>query len=78
MLALMDLFKRFFSNDNQPLAVLRNFGLNLVDAMGPLKRALVRRAMGMTGELPELAEHLPEDAFAGPGSSAASPGYPRR
>lgn len=77
MLALMDLFKRFFSNDNQPLTLLRNLGLNLVDASGPLKRALVRRAMGLTGELPKLADHHPGDVFAGAGSSVASPDFPR-
>lgn len=55
MLALMDLFKRVFSNEYQPLILLRNLGLNLADASGPLKRLLVRRAMGLTGELPSLA-----------------------
>ena len=55
MLALMDLFKRVFSNNNQALTLLRNLGLNLADASGPLKRILVRRAMGLTGELPSLA-----------------------
>lgn len=59
MLALMDLFKRLFSNDNQPLTLLRNLGLNLADAAGPVKQILVRRAMGLTGELPSLARCHP-------------------
>lgn len=55
MLTLMDLFKQLFSNDNQALSLLRNVGLNLADAAGPLKHILMRRAMGLTGELPLLA-----------------------
>ncbi len=59
MLAAMDIFKRVFSNSNQPLALLRNLGLNLADASGPLKQILIRRAMGLTGGLPSLARcHL--------------------
>lgn len=57
MLTLMDLFKRVFSNDNQALTLVRNLGLNLADASGPLKHIIMRRAMGLTGELPSLAGH---------------------
>jgi 2-octaprenylphenol hydroxylase len=78
MLALMDLFKRVFSNDNRPLTLLRNLGLNLADASGPLKRALVRRAMGLTGELPSLAGRHPWSASAGAVASSSSHYYPRR
>ncbi len=63
MLAAMDLFKRLFSNKNPPLTLARNLGLGLADASGPLKRLVVRRAMGLIGELPTLArprfEHSP-------------------
>ena len=55
MLGAMDMFKRLFSNSNPPLALVRNLGLNLADAAGPLKRIIVRRAMGLDGELPSLA-----------------------
>ncbi|MGD8932855.1 MAG: 2-octaprenyl-3-methyl-6-methoxy-1,4-benzoquinol hydroxylase, partial [Chromatiales bacterium] len=55
MLAVMDLFKRFFSNEILPLQLLRNFGLSLLDHGGPVKDQIIRRAMGLTGELPELA-----------------------
>jgi len=55
MLASMDLFKRFFSNEILPLQLLRNFGLSLVDQAGPVKNLIMRRAMGLSGELPELA-----------------------
>lgn len=55
MLAVMDLFKRVFSNEIVPLQLLRNLGLSLVDQAGPVKDLIMRRAMGLTGELPNLA-----------------------
>ena len=57
MLALMDLFKRLFSNDLAPLRLLRNLGLRLADASGPVKGLLMRRALGLAGELPSLARY---------------------
>jgi 2-octaprenylphenol hydroxylase len=57
MLAAMDAFKRAFSNEIPPLRLLRNLGLTLADRSGPLKQLLVRRAMGLTGELPSLARY---------------------
>jgi 2-octaprenylphenol hydroxylase len=59
MLGAMDFFKRLFSNSNPALALARNFGLNLADRSGPLKHHLMRRAMGLPGELPSLAEYKP-------------------
>ncbi len=55
MQAAMDGFKRLFSNDITPLRLARNLGLDLADRLGPLKRLLVRNAMGTLGELPPLA-----------------------
>lgn len=55
MLGAMDGFKRLFSNENIPLAVIRNLGLDLADRSGPVKRAIARRALGLSGELPRLA-----------------------
>ncbi|MDG4553048.1 MAG: UbiH/UbiF/VisC/COQ6 family ubiquinone biosynthesis hydroxylase [Candidatus Competibacter sp.] len=55
MLAIMDGFKRLFGNALPPLRLLRNLGLNLTDAAGPLKNAIARRAMGLEGDLPKLA-----------------------
>lgn len=59
MLGAMDLFKRLFSNDLVPLALLRNLGLDLADRAGPLKGLVTRRALGLVGELPELARYRP-------------------
>ena len=60
MLAAMDAFKRTFSNEILPLRLIRNLGLSLADRSGPLKRMMVKRAMGLTGELPRLARRFPE------------------
>ncbi|HRW65509.1 MAG TPA: UbiH/UbiF/VisC/COQ6 family ubiquinone biosynthesis hydroxylase [Candidatus Competibacter sp.] len=55
MLGIMDGFKRLFGNSLPPVRLLRNLGLNLTDAAGPLKNAMARRAMGLEGDLPKLA-----------------------
>ena len=51
----MDAFKRVFGSRLPPLRWLRNAGLRLADHGGPLKRHMVRQAMGLTGDLPALA-----------------------
>lgn len=55
MLGIMDGFKRLFGNTLPPVRLLRNLGLNLTDAAGPLKNLIARRAMGLEGDLPRLA-----------------------
>ncbi|MEJ2591834.1 MAG: UbiH/UbiF/VisC/COQ6 family ubiquinone biosynthesis hydroxylase [Candidatus Thiodiazotropha sp.] len=59
MLAAMDAFKRTFSNEILPLRLVRNLGLTLADRAGPLKQLMVKRAMGLAGELPRLARYSP-------------------
>jgi 2-octaprenylphenol hydroxylase len=56
MLAAMDAFKRVFSNDLPPLKLIRNFGLDAANRSGIVKHQLIRRAMGMSGDLPSLAK----------------------
>ena len=51
-MALMDGLKRLFSNDDPALSWLRRAGLGLVDRATPLKRVLIERAMGLSGEVP--------------------------
>ncbi len=46
MLGAMDAFKRVFSNDNVPLSLVRNAGLDLADRIGPVKSLFLRRALG--------------------------------
>ncbi len=58
VMAAMDGFKRLFSNDIGPLKLLRNVGLTLADHSGPVKNAMMRRALGLSGDLPRLSRGL--------------------
>lgn len=49
-----DKFNRLFSNDNQALRFGRDLGMGLVSALPPLRRAFMREAAGLTGDLPRL------------------------
>ena len=55
-MALMDGLKRLFSNDDLALSWARRTGLGMVDRVAPLKRILIRRAMGLSGEVPLPAQ----------------------
>ncbi|MCC6208119.1 MAG: UbiH/UbiF/VisC/COQ6 family ubiquinone biosynthesis hydroxylase [Gammaproteobacteria bacterium] len=55
MMLAMDGFKRLFGSSMPPLRLARNLGLDLADAATPLKHAIIRRAMGLRGDLPRLA-----------------------
>ncbi|PVV20520.1 MAG: 2-octaprenyl-3-methyl-6-methoxy-1,4-benzoquinol hydroxylase [gamma proteobacterium symbiont of Ctena orbiculata] len=55
MLGAMDAFKRIFSNEVMPLKLMRNLGLDIADRSGFIKHQLIRRAMGIGGDLPTLA-----------------------
>lgn len=54
MVAATDLLNRLFSNDVQPLRLLRDIGLAAVNRTPPLRRFFVRHAMGLVGDLPKL------------------------
>lgn len=59
MLGITDLLNRLFSNDVAPVRLARDIGLAAVDRMAPVKRFLMRHAMGMSasmtgGTLPRL------------------------
>lgn len=58
--AAMDGFKRLFSNEYRFLRLIRNLGLGFADKVEPVKRQMVRRAMGQTGDLPSLARGCSE------------------
>lgn len=57
MLTAMTGFKTLFGNENPVITTLRNFGLNLTDSMTPVKNIIIRQAMGLVGDLPQLARH---------------------
>ena len=48
MMAAMEGFKRLFESDRLPLRLLRNDGMALFNGAGPLKKQLIRQAMGLT------------------------------
>jgi len=56
MIYAMDGFKYLFGSDNQFITKFRNVGLNLTNQATPIKNTIMKRAMGLTGELPELAK----------------------
>ncbi len=56
MLAVTDGLNRLFSNDVAPVQLARDVGLAAVDRMPPLKKVLMRSAMGLTGDLPRLMQ----------------------
>ncbi len=55
LMAVTDGLNRLFSTDLAPVALARDLGLAAVDALAPLKRVLMRHAMGIVGDLPRLS-----------------------
>ena len=55
MMAAMEGFERLFQADPLPLRWLRNSGLNWVDELPEAKALFVRQALGLSGDLPDLA-----------------------
>ncbi|MCZ6523980.1 MAG: UbiH/UbiF/VisC/COQ6 family ubiquinone biosynthesis hydroxylase [Alphaproteobacteria bacterium] len=54
LLALTDSLNRLFSNDIAALRIARDLGLAAVHRLPPLKRLIMRHAMGTVGKLPRL------------------------
>jgi 2-octaprenyl-6-methoxyphenol hydroxylase len=52
--AVTDGLNRLFSNTVAPVQLGRDLGLAIVDRVPPVKRFLMRHAMGLVGELPRL------------------------
>ncbi|MCW3147559.1 2-octaprenyl-3-methyl-6-methoxy-1,4-benzoquinol hydroxylase [Stutzerimonas stutzeri] len=55
MMAAMEGFERLFQADPLPLRWLRNAGLKGIEALPEMKALFVRQALGLSGDLPELA-----------------------
>lgn len=55
LMAAMEGFERLFQADPLPLRWLRNSGLKLVEQIPDAKALFVRQALGLSGDLPELA-----------------------
>jgi 2-octaprenylphenol hydroxylase len=54
MVLVLEGFKHLFGSRNRAVAGLRNAGLALADRSGPVKHAIMRRAMGIAGDVPDL------------------------
>ena len=54
LIAVTDGLNRLFSNDIQPVRLVRDVGMAAVNRMPPVKRLLMRHAMGVVGELPRM------------------------
>ena len=58
MVAVTDGMNRLFSNDIAPVRALRDFGLGVVDRLGPLKGFMISRAAGVENSGPRLLRGL--------------------
>lgn len=58
MMYSMSGFKNLFSNDQAELSLIRNAGLNVIDSIGPVKNKFMRHALGLEGDLPEMAKSI--------------------
>lgn len=56
LMAAMEGFERLFQADPLPVRWLRNTGLKLVNRLPEAKALFVREALGLTGDLPDLAK----------------------
>ncbi|WP_176470001.1 2-octaprenyl-3-methyl-6-methoxy-1,4-benzoquinol hydroxylase [Pseudomonas sp. Irchel 3A5] len=55
LMAAMEGFERLFQADQLPIRWLRNTGLKMVNQIPEAKATFVRQALGLSGDLPELA-----------------------
>ncbi|UVJ46437.1 2-octaprenyl-3-methyl-6-methoxy-1,4-benzoquinol hydroxylase [Pseudomonas sp. LS1212] len=56
LMAAMEGFERLFQADPLPLRWLRNSGLKWVEQLPEAKAVFIRQALGLSGDLPELAK----------------------
>ena len=54
MAGVTDVLNRLFSNDIAPVRMARDLGLGVVNRIPPLKKLLMRHAMGTVGDVPRL------------------------
>ena len=55
MMMVFEGFKYLFENQTVPVPLIRNMGLNIVDRNSLIKQFIMRRAMGLEGDLPLAA-----------------------
>jgi 2-octaprenyl-6-methoxyphenol hydroxylase len=59
LIAVTDSLNRLFSTDAAPVRLIRDLGLGAVNRLVPMKRLLMRHAMGAAGVRPRLLRGLP-------------------
>lgn len=59
MLAMVDGLKKLFADEGKLLTHMRSMGLNLTNNCMPIKNYFMQRAMGLTGDLPQLGRCHP-------------------
>ncbi len=64
ILSLTDGLNRLFSTDFVPAKLLRRTSLAVLDSLPPMKHWLMRRGMGIEGDLPKLARGISLEAKA--------------
>ena len=55
MMMTMEGFKYLFENKTAAVSWLRNAGMDMFDSMKPVKHEVMKRAMGLAGDLPDIA-----------------------
>ncbi|MEX2525553.1 MAG: UbiH/UbiF/VisC/COQ6 family ubiquinone biosynthesis hydroxylase [Gammaproteobacteria bacterium] len=55
MMMVLEGFKILFENETRPVSLLRNLGMNAFDSVPVIKNRIMRRAMGLEGDLPAVA-----------------------
>ncbi len=61
MIAAMAAIKQAFTPQQAPVKLLRGLGMSLLDQVSPLKRQMVRQALGFKGQLPDIAKPVSPD-----------------
>jgi len=56
MMSAMEVFKRLFEQQKPPLRILRNAGMRFLNKHAMAKREMVSHAMGLSGDLPAIAQ----------------------
>ncbi|RKF18673.1 FAD-dependent 2-octaprenylphenol hydroxylase [Alginatibacterium sediminis] len=54
MIAAMEFFKQLFGGNDPVKKLIRGLGMSLVDQSGPLKNQAMRKALGLSGDLPDV------------------------
>jgi 2-polyprenylphenol 6-hydroxylase len=58
MMMTMEGFKYLFENKSAAVSWLRNVGMDVFDSMKPIKHEVMKRAMGLVGDLPDIARKI--------------------